>query len=61
MDSANKKSEDLKNRLDCIIEKSSTQTRILKKILSQLNKQNENPVIQKKYESDDDMEKNPLK
>ena len=36
-----KKNTELKTRLDRIIEKSNTQNKILKKILTQLSKQNE--------------------
>ena len=42
MDTGDKKSADLKTKLDNVIEKSNTQKKILKKILTQLNKQNEN-------------------
>ena len=42
MDSTSKKSTDLKTKLDNVIEKSNAQKKILKKILTQLNKQNEN-------------------
>ena len=41
MGSGNKKSTDLKTKLDSVIEKSNAQKKILKKILTQLNKQNE--------------------
>ena len=42
MDSIEKKSKELKTKLDNVIEKSNAQKKILKKILTQLNKQNEN-------------------
>jgi Zn-finger protein len=37
----NDKNSELKTKLDCVIDKSNAQTKLLKKILLQLNKQSE--------------------
>lgn len=41
MDSNKKNGEELKTKLDSVIEKSNAQKKMLKKLLTQLNKQNE--------------------
>lgn len=43
MDSNKKYSEELKTKLDGVIEKSNAQKKMLKKLLTQLNKQKINP------------------
>ena len=50
-----KNSEGQQKKLDDIISKSTAQKKILEKILSQLNKQNEDLEIQKKNTSNDDI------
>ncbi|RLD54203.1 MAG: hypothetical protein DRJ05_15095 [Bacteroidetes bacterium] len=52
---AGKNRDDLQIKLDGIISKSTAQKKILEKILSQLNKQNEDLEIQKKNTSNDDI------
>lgn len=54
---AGKNREDLQKKLDGIIKKSNAQKKILEKILSQLNKQNEDLEIQKKHDPNDDLAK----
>ena len=52
---AGKNRDDLQIKLDGIISKSTAQKKILEKILSQLNKQNEDLEIQKKHTSNDNI------
>jgi len=42
MDSNKKNNQELKTKLDSVIEKSNAQKKMLKKILTQLSKQNKN-------------------